>query len=409
MFSGGLDSTYLSFIASKRKIEFDSSFTNIANPIILPNLDDVVLCSELDNRLNLKVKMKKIDAYDVLKRSLNRTFELLPFEFHVSIFQKDLIELSKSNGTNLVITGQNADSLYNYGKTTYIKPTLTISKLMTGRLKGSGITVLLDRYFQTYRFQRRTRNDKNSLIDKIAWKKINPNKKLNVSNLLAGFILSDKVLPILDNDFVSEIVFKNEKDTYYEWVFNETNTLAKRLKTNPSENVRDLLLRTKLLGHCQGRDVRCITEWSREIGVRNCQIYATAPIFTKLSRINLNFRDIIRPKRQIYKYLKHSSQYFEIKKDMKKNNSNKSVENKYEFETEVEYLSSLYSSIEDEFNMNESINYALDILEKSGRVDINILKNKIDEDLSVKFKLGWAGKTLQNYMDKCNSHKEEIK
>ena len=105
----------------------------------------------------------------------------------------------------------------------------------------------------------------------------------------------------------------------------------------------------------------------------------------------MEFKDIIRPKKEIYKFLKNNTKYMH-----KRNKVDKSKEN-YEFGTEKEYLSSLYDTISNTEESKRYIDVATHILNAYDGINKTNLEKLLFEDSIFKFKLLWLGKTICDY------------
>jgi len=205
-----------------------------------------------------------------------------------------------------MVSGQNSDSVYALAATHHTPFSRTVKQLLTFHIHNSGLKSDFKRYLQTGRFLKKLQNGHPSWWTKKVWRRLNPDYDFTFSNLLMAYMKDDAELPVICHDKNDKL--EAEYIAQYQEFVERLNVLFEH-----GETPRMVMIRGKLLGHCQGRDVRCLTEWAKKCGVGNIQIFTSAPILSWLGTHNLGFADIFVGKRELRRYLEKSIHYSTIK------------------------------------------------------------------------------------------------
>jgi hypothetical protein len=391
MYSGGKDSTFIALILNEKKIDFSAMFSRYSSPTLSLNLQDSFLSSTIATSQGFEYKELNCDAKSDLKENILDTIKLLPFDFHISVAQRNIIKSVASTQSRVILSGQNADSFYNMGFTgTYPFYKAAIKRFL-GILKPEEYENLVNRYFQTDKVLSRLKRNSNSWLENYLWSKFNKKEKLTLKKLLSVLTFNGTCIPKFEWNKMEALTTKFGRNEVYVRNLEEIENLLSELENGRIRNVRELLLRMKLLGHCQGRDVRCITEWSREFNLSNIQIYSTAPVFMKLLNLKNTIKDINQPKFHIFQFVKRRVNYDRIDKLVQKQ-----IFKDVETTNERELFTFLESGLDIE-TLNQGIKTAFEVLNKSDLFDIEAIRNLAAGDKVFSLQLFWLGRSIQNF------------
>jgi len=390
MFSGGKDSTFIALILNDCRINFNAIYNKYTNPTFSLNALDALLSSNVAASQGFKYTELNNDANSDISKFVLKTISLLPFEFHISIAQRNIIDFASKSSSKIVLTGQNADSLYNFGFTGTYTHYKAIIKFLLGILKPEEYENFVHRYFQSDRVIKSIAENSPSWLTKSLWKAFNPSAQLTLLNLLSVFTFNGTAIPIFEWRSMEVLANKKGQQQVYERNKKEIADLIKEYKNGNIFSLRELLIRIKLLGHCQGKDVRCITEWCREYGLKNIQVYSASPVFWKLLHLPITLKDIYQPKYLIYRFIKKRVNYDKLDKLIQKQYDNKSV-----VQNENELFSELVSQIDRSLVIN-GVQYAIEILKKSDFFNLDIIEKRAEADHVFRLKLFWLGMSLKN-------------
>jgi len=105
MFSGGKDSTFIALALSEINTKFRSIYNKYVAPAFSLNAQDAILSSKVAQLRNLNYIELENNAKEDVKNYIHETIKLLPFEFHLSIAQRNIIKYASESGSKLIITG----------------------------------------------------------------------------------------------------------------------------------------------------------------------------------------------------------------------------------------------------------------------------------------------------------------
>jgi asparagine synthetase B (glutamine-hydrolysing) len=396
MFSGGKDSTFIALLLNDLGLRFNAIYNKYTSPTFSLNAIDALLSSNVATSQGFKYTELNNNARQDIKNYVLKTIKLLPFEFHTSIAQRNIIEYALSSDSKIMLTGQNADSLYNFGFTGTYTHYKAIIKFLIGKLKREEYENFVNRYFQSDRVLKSIADNTPSRLTKLIWKKFNPDEPITLKQLLNIFTFNGTAIPTISWKRMELITSIKGRDFVYRRNEKEISKLIVEFENRNIDSLRELLLRIKLLGHCQGKDVRCITEWCREYGMKNVQIYSASPVFLKLVKLPISFKDIYQPKYLIYNFIKKRVNYDQIDKLVQKQ-----FDNNTEVENENELFTELLNQLDNEI-VKSGIHNALTIMKMSDLFDIEHIENKAEVDKVFRLQLFWLGTSLMNLTQTTN-------
>ena len=305
-FSSGVDSSYIREVSIRNNINITPVLHYQKKPRYFAPEEDYDLSMRLnEGRGDIQVRaLEDSDAH--FAATIKTTVRMLPFDFHPAIIQSHIYPLMEEEGYKMMISGQNSDSVYALAATHHTPIKQTLKQLLTFRLHNSGLKSDFKRYVQTGRFLKKLQKGKPSWWTKIIWRKLNPDYQFNFENLLMAYLKEDCELPIICHDKNDQL--EAEYIAQYQEFVHKLNVLFER-----GETPRMVMIRGKLLGHCQGRDVRCMTEWAKECHMGNIQIFTSGPVLSWLGTHNLGFKDIFVGKRELRHYLEKKINYSRLK------------------------------------------------------------------------------------------------
>lgn len=194
LFSGGYDSTLVSMIAKKilphNNIELLTG--NLISSNFIPNTEDVKYSNILAKQLGLDINIIDKDINKISNKDLENIIYNRPTSAHFSIVYQSIKEFLEQsyNGNYHIISGQQADSVLNFGATSFLK--------FKGReryFEGKGELALRFLYLSS------------PVYTRLLFKIFNPDLPT------WGYVLSPLVgknkLPIIKNKNVFESLFKS--------------------------------------------------------------------------------------------------------------------------------------------------------------------------------------------------------
>lgn len=351
-FSSGVDSSYIREVAFRNGIEIKPFQHYMKNPRYFATEEDLDLSMRLNfDRNDIEVCGLE-DADSFFKKKIATTIRLLPFDFHPAIIQSHVYPIAKEEGYSMMISGQNSDSVYALAATHHIPLSTTIKKLLSFRIHHSGLKGHYKRYLQTGGFLRKLVRNRPSWWTRYIWRKINPDYDFTFSNLLMAYLKDDAELPVICH---------NKNDKYEKEYINEYQQFVSKLNVllEKGETPRMIMIRGKLLGHCQGRDVRCLTEWAKECNIGNIQVFTSAPILSWLGAHDLGLLDIFVGKRELRKYLDETIGYSKLKESVSNYRNREGI-----VSSEAIRFHDMYDVLNTDGEMDSLVNEVCELLHK---------------------------------------------
>lgn len=305
-FSSGVDSSYIREVSIRNNISVTPILHYQKKPRYFAPEEDY----DLSMRLNVghgDIQVRSVEDSDAhFAATIGETVRMLPFDFHPAIIQSHIYPIAKEEGFKMMISGQNSDSVYALAATHHTPLSKTIKQLLSFHLHNSGLKSDFKRYVQTGSFLKKLKKGKPSWWTKIIWKRLNPDYEFTFENLLMAYMKEDCELPVICHNKNDQL--ESEYIDQYQKFVNKLSVLFER-----GETPRMVMIRGKLLGHCQGRDVRCMTEWAKECNMGNMQIFTSGPVLSWLGAHDLGFLDIFVGKRELRRYLEKTIHYSKLK------------------------------------------------------------------------------------------------
>lgn len=212
----------------------------------------------------------------------------------------ELCDIASSTGADLVLTGQNADAMAEFGNTDKVSLRDLVSSLVMQGLGGTSMQILLARAIE--KFPRRV-----------------PGRFIQAYSMATS-------LKNCSSDF--ELAFltamacrRRPTPTWYDahelafmdWELREAWLERVRKEVQRVDDHRELSFRQKLYviqfrNYLIGGDVRRITAAARRTRLRNVQLYTTPPMVRYFFNADVSARDILWPKTAIRRYARWKRQ-----------------------------------------------------------------------------------------------------
>lgn len=198
LFSGGYDSTLLALISRKylplNKIELVTG--KIQGNSYKPNIDDVKYSKVIATYLGLEHHVVSVDLHDIEYPDLDKIIYSQPNSAHFSIVFEKINSEYISKGCHF-ISGQQADSILNFGFTSFVK-------FDKGRIEGIG--ELLRRYIYL----------SNSYLCKNIFRFLNPQLSSHCFQL--SLMCGERKFPLIKGDEKKQLYYKLS-DAYDSFLF----------------------------------------------------------------------------------------------------------------------------------------------------------------------------------------------
>lgn len=155
---------------------------------------------------------------------------------------------------------------------------------------------------------------------------------------------------------------------------------------------RHLLLEGKLVGYIDGEDTRSICGACQVSGVKSLQIYSTPYVLDALIHIPIEDEDVIKPKRVSADICRLSNGFNEaqvVKEGVSEEGSL----------TADQVWEMVYKILEHEYSFSEKQEAAIEILNEYDLFDEDKLRDLLERDIGVKFRLSWLGLIYSIYAD----------
>ncbi|MGP4060486.1 asparagine synthase-related protein [Halobacillus sp. H74] len=406
MLSGGLDSMHIASIAKNKEVNIHYVTGEIKDLVLDDNLKDQSGVQRIAEQYNLDINYVEVKIKDFYDKWQGKLDDLLPFEYKDGRLWIHMASYAQENGYEILMSGQNADAIYNYSYTndtsikevfkmlikSYFKP----GKMnFSERLQNTGLNEYIMRLFSTDKFLQNVLDHNHySKFFKLIWKNINKDLPLTRENYIAHYAVKGNGYPKTVGLFVSEAANENGKKFYTEKLTSEFGKLIALYDKKTYKTGRELLLVSKLSGYCQGEDQRAITEACRLNGISSFQIYTSAPILPQYNNLRLGIKDIFRPKYKTYREVNENGLMQERESINKETNSKNTVNASQVWQI-------IYNILDHKLDFTECIIYARKAMDESGMVNIEELKSVMEKDIGIKMRVAWFGLSLKKMGYTC--------
>ena len=282
-FSGGADSTAL----LRSLQEFGTPFT-VSHYMLMPGELSEAYTGLAGTGLRLQVvrPWRQLRCTDL---------EYRPCAIHTSPeMDLELSDLALATGADMVLTGQNADAMSEFGNTDKVALRDLASSLLMQGLGGTSMRILLARAIE--KFPKRV-----------------PRRLLRAYSMAASLknCSSDFELAFLTamtcRRRPTPMWYNPEELSFLSWELRQAwlermRGEVRHLDEHPELSFRQKLYVTQFRNYLIGGDVRCITAAAQRAGVRNVQLYTTPPMVSYFFNAEPSVRDILRPKTAIRRY-----------------------------------------------------------------------------------------------------------
>ncbi|MCP3032737.1 hypothetical protein LF817_15540 [Halobacillus sp. A1] len=400
MLSGGLDSMHIASIAKNNEINLDYVTGEIKDVVLDDNIKDQLGVRKIAELYNLDVNHVEVKIKNFYDKWQGKLGDVLPFEYKDGRLWIYMASHARENGYEILMSGQNADAIYNYSYTndtsikevykklikTYLKPgRMNFSE----RLQKTGLNEYIMRLYSTDKFLQKVLDHNHySKGFKRIWKYINMDLPLTRENYMATYAVKGNGYPKTIGLYVSEAANANGKKFYEGMLTSEFGKMIDLYDKKTYKTGRELLLMTKLLGYCQGEDLRAITECCRLNGISSLQIYTSAPVLPQYSNLRIGIKDIFRPKYKTYREVKKHG-LLQVREAINKEKSSENTVNASQI------WKIIYNILYHNLDFGECIVHAKKAMEESGMVNIEKLNSVIEKDIGIKMRVAWLGLSLK--------------
>jgi len=284
LLSGGCDSGLIAAVGSRECQRKPKTFTMQHALPLAGNGSDVKVAKALSDFLGLEHTVVSVD-FDTIKAGLLEAFvTAMPLAAHLSIHLHALVSFIADLGLKRFWSGQNADSIYNLGP--------------TKRLRfGDGKEDLIKRFFLSSEYL-------SSLSD------IRPRIPLSPLVRLAGMVGSRLMARRYHREYLQP---ENFNEFFHEYRLSENYLVLKTggSTTRPpladpitSAEARERLFDEKLSSFLAGRDARVFERTADICALKAVMPFSAPNLLLLFRRMEMTWRDVVRPKRLIYGYFR---------------------------------------------------------------------------------------------------------
>ncbi|MCR5284625.1 MAG: hypothetical protein K6D95_03405 [Treponema sp.] len=317
LFSGGADSTFL--LEKLREQLPDSKITALVfyskEISSIPSWIDKKTAINYLEKNNIDYKIINPISKEALQESILTNIKTIPFDSHGSFWIGGALR-NIVHEYDILITGQNADSIYNFGPTVR----KDLSKIIKEkRLKGSGLGEELKRLLFEEKKCNKLKNNQNSFIYKMILKFLMRKQdgiclrytKYTYQDFLKGFFSQTKyIAEYRSKEFYSYIC----DNSLFDEKLNQIVNSIIQLKLPPKA---DLVLE-KLLSFILGSDSMVMYEIAKKIDQDISFPFVENEMLNMFCEYSFSKKDTKNPKRYIYEYL--SNHGIKINKEINRNN-----------------------------------------------------------------------------------------
>lgn len=309
LFSGGADSAYLllKLLSLAEDKTFVTALIFFSKKLSTINsCDDKLKAVKFLKEHNIKYEIIDPLKYETLSESLFKNISAIPFDSHASLWIGGALR-SISAQYDLILTGQNADSMYNFGPTAR----LDLKNIILKRsFQSAGLGEYLKRrLYQTEKLNSFKRKNKSyGLIANLKFllHLYHFDKRMlsgmRYSDFLAGFSCQCNYIPYFYSNMVKNVITNEGIDAFFSKMCEAVNGLRKY-----TLDARQDLLLLKLFTFVQGSDSAVM----KEIGVKsNCSTvfpFTEPDAIAFFSSYKLTADDSVHPKKFIYEFHKKNN------------------------------------------------------------------------------------------------------
>lgn len=283
LFSGGADSLSLAIQLESANIPF-TLYIGRFLPEIFENLEDVENARAIAQAKEWDLKIIDIDYRDYSTDVLEPMVYEMPNTSHFSLIFLKITEKMNNDGIDVCLSGQNVDNLYNYGATARFS------------FSRSGFIDLARRYLSS---------------DMYAISLGQSFIKFPLTNIVSYILLIsynlmrrslDYRLPRSKRELVEN--FTNSSDNV---IFGKGNAIPDSNASNV--NVREEILAHRIHSYLSSGDCRVIINACKLNNITPLLPYSSESMIPFFIGLNLGFKDVMSPKRQIYDLINKENAY----------------------------------------------------------------------------------------------------
>ncbi|HAP8890216.1 TPA: hypothetical protein IV312_002453 [Enterococcus faecium] len=234
-------------------------------------------------------------GYSLIKNNLK-----MPFDSHISFWHGGSLRQIE-NKFDCIVTGQNADAIYNFGPTGKLRLKQIIRKRT---LKEAGIAEVFKRaLFESKNVEALHNGHKLKsyiclkLLEKYYHMPELTSEDITYENFMAGFLAEEKYVPNYKTKTLLKIDGKSE-------FVAQLKKISSAVCSLPELSERVKLLYMKFIAYIQGSDVRVLTElFDTSDGSKVFFPYTSTASLAAFGHHDLTLRDTINAKQYIYEYL----------------------------------------------------------------------------------------------------------
>jgi len=395
-FSGGVDSTALLRLCVENGLEVIPVFGLYCDLDFPQNRRDYAAARLQTRRYGKRLIVLQLNARDRLLEQWHWNINVNPFDFHIALVQHSCAAWCSVNGVGVLLSGQNADSLYNLGNTTYIplwQAPVTLLKSLS--LRGGGLTILAGRHLQTEAVLSRILRGGRLppwtlwLLRYIYGVSTAQNTLFYARAMGRGYHCLHGPLPYAEDRYISSILTEEGRELYSNYLDDLALQSLTSLEQEPFPQGRRWLLKIKIMNYCQGRDVRCITESSRAHGVRSLLPFSTQPVISYFANTPLGLADVLTPKRELREFV-GVRRTERLLPSFNRYSSQELVT----VNSELELFDYLYRCLDTSLALSKYVDAAFQMCGREF-LDVDRWRAVIAQDAALRLKTAWLGCSLE--------------
>ncbi len=293
LLSGGADSRLLALVMNRQGLDFEC-YTAVMKPYYVSGVEDAEEAARVSRLIGKKNNLVDVNpkAFDIA--DIDEIIEKMPYAVHVSLPFIGLMSQVQKDGKNKVWAGQNADTLYNLG------PSGRVTKNFTGFMnlyKRFCITEEFYRSFPEVSGYSGLRRKVNYAVAGLGCRQYNRMKKTGVK------------MP----DTLEELV-NNYLHSYDYTIFSEDGAerevLLEQREYEPHE-IKKIIYNYKVRNFLKSGAPVVIDTVSSLFGIEDYILpFSSELMLPVLQDVRLTTKNVFRPKKFIYRYIKEFEKDF---------------------------------------------------------------------------------------------------
>lgn len=375
MLSGGMDSTEVAVCAEEMNYHPVYYCAKIDDLEMFDNIQDCIGAKVIADHYGLDFRFAPCCIRSFLDGWNGELSKYVGFSYKDGKFWEAVSKKAKEDGMELLINGNNADYMHNFGYTmedkasekSYTHEFFTTMRKVTSNKQ-------LDRVFVNHEYSK-------ELIDQ--WNRFNDGE-FTQERFLAWCMTNGNMYAGYRGLAVDEACNEYGQDLYDKQLDDCMRDLISEFRDGNVSNTRQLVLNGFLVGEMNGANARAIMGAASANDVE-CLIIHTSPlIFDACIKMVFDDRDVVIPKRESYEALKDNEAYLLAVREKNKVDPQGLC-------TPSDVWRVILDVLDKEFNVKECTDAGYELLDHTGLFDMVKLGKLAKSDIGIAVRVAWLG------------------